>query len=411
MKFTSYGKTISFLYKQLPMFQRVGPKAMKMDLGNIEALMNALGNPQSSLRYVHIAGTNGKGSTAHFVASILQEYGLSVGLYTSPHYKDFRERVKINGFLIAKKDVVSFVNELVIKGIFKTIKPSFFEISVALAFYYFKKKNVDMVVLEVGLGGRLDSTNIITPLISIITNIGLDHQNTLGDTLAEIAVEKAGIIKSEIPVLIGEKQKETTPIFERIAKSKNAPIEYASVIEDAIIKKIELSNFHLNNTRTAIGAIRLLVKYYDFDINDQQIINGINNAPSNSAYFGRYQTLMNNPKVIADGAHNLPGVAMLFSCLALESYQQLHIVLGMVGDKPLDKVLALFPKEAIYYFCKANIPRGKEASLLQKEAGWIGLEGKTYTSVRKALASAKQSAHESDLIIVTGSIYTVAEVI
>ncbi len=407
----NYQSILSFLYRQLPMHQRIGPKAIKLDLSNIISLMDLLDNPQDQLKYVHVTGTNGKGSVSHYIASILQEAGHKVGLYTSPHYKDFRERCKINGQLIPKNYVVAFVNRLKVLGAFETLKPSFFEISVALAFDYFASSKVDGVVLEVGLGGRLDSTNIITPVLSVITNIGLDHQNTLGDTLVAIAGEKAGIIKQDIPVLIGEYQKEVKPVFEKKANSLDAPLYYSRDLlnKTSIQVKEAINPFYRRNVETSLSASYLLKDL--FNISEQHQRNGIENVRKNCYYIGRFQTLVSSPRVLADGAHNLPGLKALFGGIAKMSFGRLHIVLAMVGDKPLDKVLALFPKDAKYYFAKADIPRGKNKTVLKNEASSYGLLGKEYISVRKALAAAKQSAHKNDLVLVTGSIYTVAEVI
>ncbi len=393
------------------MHQRVGPKAIKLDLSNITRLMDLLGNPQQVLKYVHVTGTNGKGSVSHYIASILQEAGHQVGLYTSPHYKDFRERCKINGQLVEQKYVVSFVEKLHNLGAFEQLKPSFFEISVALAFDYFAFKKVDVVVLEVGLGGRLDSTNIIIPELAVITNIGLDHQNTLGDTLPAIAREKAGIIKQGKPVLIGEYQAEVQQVFVDKAKSLSAPLYQSKDVIAAFTYKIEknINPFYARNVQTSLAASLLISKA--FNISRKHQVDGIKNVRENCYYIGRFQFIDSAPKILADGAHNLPGLKAFLGGIESISYDKLHIVLAMVGDKPLEKVLSLFPNKAKYYFAKANIPRGKDANLLSQEAALYGLKGKSYISVRKALAAAKQSAHKNDLIVITGSIYTVAEVI
>ncbi len=416
----NYAEALTYLYSQLPMFQRTGPKALKYNLDNITQLMNALGNPQDSLKHIHIAGTNGKGSVSHMIASILQESGLKIGLYTSPHYKDYRERIRLNGQMINKRYVVSFLNRLQSLDSYSEIKPTFFEIGVAMAFCYFADNQVDYCVIETGLGGRLDSTNIITPILSIITNIGYDHQATLGDTLPEIASEKAGIIKHKVPVLIGEYQSEVQAVFDAAAKKTQSKLYAASTLlstsnllstkEMRSIDKQLSVQYLKTNFRTAIGAATIL-KGQGLPIKATHIINGIDNLSHNTKFVGRWQKLGDNPRVYADAAHNKEGITLLSTHLETLDYDKLHIILGMVGDKPLDKVLPLFPSQAKYYFAKANIPRGKAANHLQEEASIHHLYGKCYTSIRKALASAKLSAGKNDLVLVTGSIFTVAEVI
>lgn len=416
----NYEDTIDYLFTQLPMFQRSGPKVLKYDLSNIAKLMDCLENPQESLTCIHIAGTNGKGSVSHMITSILQEAGLKVGLYTSPHYKDYRERIRVNGTKIEEKSVIQFVNHLRESSKFKDIDPTFFEITVAMAFDYFKVEDVDICVIETGLGGRLDSTNIITPILSIITNIGYDHQAILGETLSQIAGEKAGIIKPNVPVLIGQRQDEVWSIFADKASECGTTIHEAKSIRagsDLLSQSqyLEIDN-HLSvpylktNARTAIASIYLVRQIYN-QITGDHIYRGLHRLYEHTEFMGRWQRLSLTPMVIADAAHNLEGITQLTQHLNSLSYDELHIVLGMVGDKPLDQVLPLLPSHAIYYFAKADIPRGKPAKDLQQEAKLYRLEGKCYTSVRKALTSAKQSASKNALVLVTGSIFTVAEVI
>lgn len=407
--FTTYKQAMSFLFEQLPMFQRVGPKALKFDLSNITRLMDALGNPQEGLTCIHVAGTNGKGSVCHYMASILQEAGYNVGLYTSPHYRDYRERIRYNGQLIEKQYVVKFLNRLISEDILTRLSPSFFEIGVAMAFCYFEDIQVDFAVIETGLGGRLDSTNIITPILSIITTIDYDHQATLGETLPLIAQEKAGIIKSNIPVVIGHRQVETEQVFKSKAQSLNAHIVFAEDVDPKIdFPSLSKIKYQQQNMHTASIALGILDRP-NVSLHHQKV--GIQNVSINTGYMGRWQTLSTRPHIIADAAHNQQGLSQLLVNLSTVSYCHLHVVLGMVSDKPITEALSLLPNEAKYYFAKANIPRGKSEKALKQEANTLGLEGKSYKSIRKALAAAKLSARENDLILVTGSIFTVAEVV
>jgi dihydrofolate synthase/folylpolyglutamate synthase len=406
----------------LPIFQRIGAAAYKANLDNTYALMEVLDQPQKKFKSVHIAGTNGKGSTAHMLASIYQEAGYKTGLYTSPHLKDFRERIRINGEMVSKEFVVDFVGKYANE--FKTISPSFFELTMAMAFQYFAEGKVDVVILETGLGGRLDSTNIVNPELSIITNIGKDHMQFLGDTLLEIAGEKAGIIKVNTPVLIGEKQSGIKTVFEEKAKELSAPLSYAEElvdleVEDFNIYRVTYSNkelfeslnfplrgtYQIKNLKTAIAAAMLL----DLPVN--AIKSGIENVLTNTHFAGRWQILSQNPLTICDTAHNEDGLSYVVKQLEETPHKTLHFVLGVVNDKVIDKILELLPKKAIYYFCKANIPRGLEAEILQAKAQEIGLEGKTYTSVNSALKASKIAATEEDLVFVGGSTFTVAEVV
>lgn len=428
-----YATILQYMYQQLPMYQRVGATAFKKDLSNIKALCAALGNPEQQFRAIHIAGTNGKGSTGHLLSGILQAGGYKVGLYTSPHYRDFRERIKINGNYISKAAVVQFVEEN--KALFGEIRPSFFEITVALAFQYFAHQKVDIAIIETGLGGRLDSTNIIMPLLSVITNISFDHQQFLGDTLPEIASEKAGIIKANIPVIIGEEQAESSTVFEAKAQSLNAPLSYASQhIKVALLdsnlthsyykidkgdqlffEKIKINlhgSFQTKNIATALHTIAILQQYYtDFKIDKKTIATAFEDLKKTTNYHGRWQLLGQNPTIIADSAHNEGGLKVVMAQLQTQSYQQLHIVLGTVKDKKLEKILKFFPKDAIYYFAKAAIPRGLEAKKLQTQAAELGLKGRAYVSVKNALQAAKRKAAKEDLIFVGGSIFVVAELI
>lgn len=407
--FSTYKQAMTFLFEQLPMFQRVGPKALKFDLSNIKILMDALDNPQDRLTCIHVAGTNGKGSVCHYMASILQEAGYNVGLYTSPHYRDYRERIRYNGQLIEKQYVVKFLNRLVTKNILNRLSPSFFEIGVAMAFCYFEEIQVDVAVIETGLGGRLDSTNIITPILSIITTIGYDHQATLGNTLPLIAQEKAGIIKSNIPVVIGQRQEETEYVFESQAQSLSAPIVFAEDVDPEIdyssLSKIKYQQYNMHTASIALGILDKL----NVSVKHQQL--GIQNVSINTGFLGRWQTLSTSPHIIVDAAHNQQGLSQLLINLSTVTYSHLHVILGMVADKPITDALALLPTNAKYYFAKADIPRGKPAKALKEEANTLGLDGKAYVSIRKALAAAKLSAQENDLILVTGSIFTVAEVV
>ncbi len=421
----SYANTLDYLLNQLPMFQRIGAAAYRKDLDNIIQLCDKLGNPQNKLKYIHVAGTNGKGSVTHIIASILQEQGYSVGVYTSPHYKDYRERIKINGKLISKQYVTAFVNKN--KAKFEPINASFFEITNAMAFQYFADKKVDFVVLETGMGGRLDSTNIITPLLSVITNISFDHQQFLGDTLAKIAEEKAGIIKQNVPVVIGEWQKETSQVFEEKAKSTSSILRFAS-------KKHELDNqketsaglhflwknksytsdlsgqYQFKNIATALCAIEVL-KDIGMNITEKAIRNGLKKVKENTYFIGRWMVRQQKPILIFDSAHNEGGLKSLVAQLKQLQFNQLHFVYGTVADKDLSKIFPLLPKKANYYFCKPNIPRGKSEIELHSEAYRAGLQGEAYSSVKKALKSALTKAGMKDVIIVSGSIFVVAEVL
>ncbi len=397
----NYKDTLKYLFSQLPMYQRTGAAAYKKDIGNIIEACNFLDNPHKKFKSIHIAGTNGKGSTAHLISSILQEAGFKTGLYTSPHLKDFRERIKINGVKISENDVISFVTTN--KKNFEKINMSFFEYTVALAFDHFAKEKVDIAIIETGLGGRLDSTNIISPEISVITNIGYDHMNLLGNTLEQIAIEKAGIVKEKTPVLIGRKQIETETVFEEKASQKNTSVFYAKQNE----VKFNVPNYQKENINTSISAIKIL----DWKISNQEINDGIKNVNQNTGLRGRWETLSKNPKIICDTGHNVDGISNIINQLKQIKFNKLHIVFGTVNDKKINDILNLLPKDAKYYFCKAKIDRALNADKLKSIANEYKLIGESFESVEKALLNAKNNAKKEDLIFIGGSTFVVAEVI
>ena len=402
----NYQQTLDYLFSRLPMYQRQGAAAYKTDIGNIVAASKHLENPHKKFKSIHIAGTNGKGSTAHMLASILQEVGYKVGLYTSPHLKDFRERIKINGKMILEKEVVSFVEEN--KIIFKEMNLSFFEFTVAMAFDYFAKEGVDIAIIETGLGGRLDSTNIINPGLAIITNISLDHTNLLGDTIEKIAREKAGIIKNKTPIIIGRKQKETTSIFKSIAKEKNAILIYASP-QKGYANDLK-GEYQKENINTVITAIKQLQKQ-GWTITENSTEHGLLKIVGNTQLIGRWQTVSSNPQIICDTAHNEDGIKEITKQLSNSKYEQLHIVFGTVDDKNLDPILRYLPKNAKYYFCNANIVRAMNAKDLRQKAAKHKLKGRAFPNVSEALRCAKDNANPKDLIFVGGSTFVVAEVV
>ena len=427
MNSLTYNETLKYLYNQLPMFQRVGKAAYKADLGNTLQMMEILNHPHHSFKSIHIAGTNGKGSSSHMIASIFQAAGYKTGLYTSPHMVDFRERIKVNGNLISKNEVVNFVKNY--NPIFEKIKPSFFEWTVALAFEYFKKCKVDIAIIEVGLGGRLDSTNVINPMASLITNIGFDHVDLLGNTLQQIATEKAGIIKLNTPIVISESQPKIKNIFINKAKLLNAPIYFADKIfkiQTSKIKngknellvnsnknqfkiKLDLTgSYQLKNT---IGVLQLInvVRLNNFKITDTQIIKGLSNVCLNTNFTGRWQILNSNPLVIADTGHNVDGIKQVLTSLKQVKYKNLHIVLGMVNDKDISSVLKMLPKKASYYFVKANIPRALNETVLKEQALNLKLKGECFASVKQGLNKAIKCANKNDLIFVGGSTFVVAD--
>lgn len=405
----TYPETLDWMFSQLPMYQKQGASAYKEDLTNTILLANHLHNPEKEIKTIHVAGTNGKGSTSHFLASILQEAGYKTGLYTSPHLKDFRERIKINGEDISEDFVVEFI--ALNKSFFEENQLSFFEMTVGLAFDYFRQEKVDIAIIEVGLGGRLDSTNIISPLLSVITNIGLDHIQFLGNTIEKIAFEKAGIIKPKTPVVIGEYTPETKPIFEKKANETQSEIFFASDLIEETYPSVLLGDYQKQNKKTVLQAIRVLQSQNQFQISEENIKNGFWNVVKNTGLQGRWQQLREIPKVICDTAHNKHGLEIVMKQVQNEKFDKLHIVLGVVNDKDLDDILPLFPKNANYYFCKPNIPRGLDALILQEKASHFGLTGKVFNSVTEAYSEALKNASESDFIYVGGSTFVVAEIL
>lgn len=405
----NYQETTAWMFKQLPMYQLQGAIAYKKDLTNTHLLINHLGNPHKNLKFIHVAGTNGKGSCSHMLASILQEAGYKVGLYTSPHLKDFRERIKINKEEITEEFVCDFIKSN--KTFFEANDISFFEMSVGLAFDYFAKEKVDIAVIEVGMGGRLDATNIISALVSVITNIGLDHTQFLGNTLEAIAAEKAGIIKPQIPVVIGEYTTETKNVFLANAKENNSPIYFASDLISENYPSDLIGEYQLHNKKTVLQTIKVLNSQTDFKISQENIESGLSNVVKNTGLMGRWQQLGEAPKIICDTAHNKNGLEIVLNQIKKEKFNQLHIVLGVVNDKDLEEVLPLFPKDAKYYFCKPNIPRGLDASILKEKATLFELKGEIYNSVSEAYKTAKESASTNDFIYVGGSTFVVAEIL
>lgn len=400
----NYNQTLAWLFKRLPMYQRVGAPAMRLGLDQMNRLSAALGNPHRSFKCIHIAGTNGKGSTAHMLASVLQTAGYTVGLYTSPHLKDFRERIKINGQPIDKDIVVDFVNQHL-----ETLEAgnySFFEATVGMAFSSFAKEQVDMAVIEVGLGGRLDATNIITPILSIITNISKDHQQFLGNTIEAIAGEKAGIIKENVPVVLGQNEKSVQKVILDKAKSLGSPVYFAKQTNDYTTDL--LGDYQKENLATASMALQVLS---EFDIDDRNRQEGLLSVAKNTGLQGRWQILADSPTVIADVAHNEAGIAAVMNQLQSMTYAQLHIVFGMVEDKDFEQVQQHLSKDATYYFCSPKVVRAKAVDQLFAEANRLGFNGKPYGSVSDALDAAKTMASPSDIILICGSLFVVAEVI
>jgi dihydrofolate synthase/folylpolyglutamate synthase len=443
----TYQQTLDYLFSQLPMFHRVGAAAYKADLTNTISLCEILGNPQHHFLSIHVAGTNGKGSVSHMMASILQESGLKVGLFTSPHLKDFRERIRINGKMIPKNVVTRFIESH--KGDFSRISPSFFEMTAGLAFDHFSKNRVDIAVIEVGLGGRLDSTNVINPIVSVITNISFDHMQFLGDTLEKIAFEKAGIIKQQVPVVIGETHPQTEGLFKQVAESLQAPIVFADSIyrvtrwesdspqrhEDTegkservlqvskfyrvsdstgeVYPHIEsplLGNYQRKNIATVL-AVRQALKQRRIPLDDKSILRGIKNVIRNTGFAGRWQVLSSNPLTICDTGHNESGLREVLEQIRQTPHHHLHFVFGVVNDKQIDHILTMLPREATYYFCKADIPRGMDAEELKQKAIQVGLLGESYPSVKRALEAASLKAGQDDLVFVGGSTFVVAEVV
>ncbi|WP_228239062.1 bifunctional folylpolyglutamate synthase/dihydrofolate synthase [Allomuricauda sp. M10] len=402
----TYKETLDWMFSQLPMYQQKGIVALNAKLDNIIQFSSYLGNPELKFKSIHIAGTNGKGSSSHMLASILQEAGYKVGLYTSPHLKDFRERIKINGKEVDKDFVKDFIAKH--KTFLEYHKLSFFEMTVGMAFTYFAEEKVDIAIVEVGLGGRLDSTNIITPEVSLITNIGLDHTHILGDTLEKIALEKAGIIKPGVPVVISERQPETETIFTLIAKQLRSKIVFADTLDQLEYTTDLLGDYQQNNMRGVVATIQQLEH---FKVSEKAISEGLKKVVANTGLMGRWQILQRNPLVVCDTAHNKEGLQWVIPQIAKQPYQKLHIVLGFVSDKDVKGVLKLFPKDAHYYFVRPNISRGMDVDVLQKLAEEEGLSGKAHASVKKGLKKALSKASKDDMIYVGGSTFVVAEVV
>jgi len=434
----NYQATIDYLYNQLPMFSRTGSSAIKKGLDNTLQLCALLDNPQQKFKSIHVGGTNGKGSTSHMLAAILQTAGYKTGLYTSPHLRDFRERIRVDGQMISEQAVIDFVARH--QTDFERIEPSFFEMTVGLAFDCFARAAVDIAIIEVGLGGRLDSTNVITPLLSIITNIGWDHMNVLGNTLPLIAAEKAGIIKPNVPVVIGEYQLEVADVFKQKAKAESAPIKFASeellVEEESGIENQEAGlrkvvvyrkdgppvladrhlaldltgSYQLKNLKTVLIAVDEL-RTQGFNISDEHIATALEQVRTLTGLNGRWHTLSEYPLTICDTGHNPDGIAEVLQNIASIPYRQLHFVIGMVNDKDSSKVLSMLPKNAIYYFCRPDIPRGLDAGELQQQAAAFSLKGEIYPSVKDALKAAQAKATDADLVFAGGSTFVVAEIV
>ncbi len=400
----TYKETLDWMFAQLPMYQHLGPSALNARLDKTIAFSEHLGHPETKFRSIHIAGTNGKGSSSHMLASVLQEAGYKTGLYTSPHLKDFRERIRINGSPISEEGVMQFIGAH--NSFLKKRRLSFFEMSVGMAFDYFAREKVDLAVIEVGLGGRLDSTNIVIPEVSLITNIGMDHTETLGNTLAKITREKAGIIKPGVPVVISETQEEVANIFREIAREKRAPITFADQTVNTVYPTSLLGDYQRMNVK---GVLATLGKLKGFPLRESHIKAGLMNVVENTGLQGRWQIVREQPRVIFDTAHNSEGLALTVGQVKKEPHNSLHFVLGFVKDKNLDLILPVFPKHASYYFCRANIPRGLDAEILQAEARRYGLVGAVYDTVPEALTAALGKAAESDVIYVGGSTFTVAD--
>ena len=403
----NYKETLDFLYAQLPMYQRIGSAAYKADLKNTIALMKALGNPENKFKSIHVGGTNGKGSTAHMIASVLQEAGYKTGLYTSPHLIDFRERIKINGKLIPEEKVVQFVKAS--KSIIESIKPSFFELTVGMAFDYFADEKVDIAVIEVGLGGRLDSTNVIRPEVSVITNIGIDHTQFLGDTKSLIAKEKAGIIKDYTPIVIGNADNDVEQIFRKKAAEAKAPIRFVSMSSISEYKIDLRGNYQTENQKTAELTLNILIEN-GWKITNSALKKGFSQVCKNTGLRGRWEKLGDNPKIICDTGHNAEGIKWISKQLTEESYETLHMVIGMVNDKNPETILKLLPKTAQYYFCESYIPRKLPLDKLVDASKQVGLKSSgNFNSVKDAYNFALSNAKKKDLLFIGGSTFVVAD--
>ncbi len=404
----NYQDTVSWMFQQLPMYQNKGKSAFKKDLTNTLKLSEHLGEPHNRFKSIHIGGTNGKGSTSHILASVLQETGYKIGLYTSPHLKDFRERIRINGKVISKQFVIGFIKRN--KTFLEANNLSFFEMTVGMAFDYFAKQKVDIAVIEVGLGGRLDSTNIITPELSVITNIGFDHTQFLGDTLEKIAEEKAGIIKENIPVVIGETHTITKTVFKSKAKETNSEIYFADQLIEDILNSDLKGSYQIHNIKTVIQSVEVL-RHSGFKISNSELKKGLLNVVKNTGLQGRWQVLEMQPKILCDTAHNKEGLTYVMQQLQTEKFNNLHIVFGVINDKDLSSIIPLLPKKATYYFCKPDVQRGLDAEILKKTFAENQVKGNSYSSVKEALNRAKSNANKTDLIYVGGSTFVVAEII
>ncbi|PTT02868.1 dihydrofolate synthase [Pedobacter sp. HMWF019] len=427
----TYPQTLDYLYSKLPMFTRIGAVAFKKDLHNTLAMCQELGNPQHKFKTIHVAGTNGKGSTSHMLAAILQQAGYKTGLYTSPHLKDFRERIRVNGKMVSKRFVTNFVGQQ--QAVIESLQPSFFEVTVAMAFSCFAEEKVDIAIIEVGLGGRLDSTNIITPEVSVITNISLDHTNMLGNTLKEIAFEKAGIIKPGIPAVIGEHHPETDPVFIQKATETGSPLFFAedeltlssirnskaylitSILNSTgtLLKDLQLDltgTYQLKNILTVVQTVQLLKKLH-YTISDEALFKALRSVKKITGLQGRWQILSQSPLIIVDTGHNIAGITEVLQNIRNTPHQQLHMVIGMVKDKDINGVLSLLPKDANYYFTQPDLERALPAEELASQSGKHHLKGKTFKIIKDALNAAKAAALPGDLIFVGGSTFVVAEVI
>lgn len=430
-EYMTYPETIDFLYSRLPMFSRIGESAIKKDLTNTRLLCEFLGHPEQQFKSIHVAGTNGKGSTSHMLAAALQSNGYTTGLYTSPHLYDFRERIKVNGSMISQDFVVSFVERL--RPAIASIDPSFFEVTVAMAFAYLAEQQVDIAVIETGLGGRLDSTNILLPEISVITNIGRDHMNLLGETLTQIAGEKAGIIKSGIPVVIGERHPETTPVFESTAAARQAPLYYAdnhyrtkTLQEQGQQLHVSIYNilkdkeqpfildlpgrYQAKNLATVLTALDVFQQNSRM-LEEQAVTKGINQTRALTGFRGRWETIRQEPRVIIDVAHNEDGIRVVLDQLQNTPFHKLHWIFGVVKDKDYQQMLQLLPPDASYYFTKAQIPRALDEHQLTQMAAAAGLKGDAYPDARQALEAALHAAEAEDLILVCGSIFLAGELL
>lgn len=430
----TYPEVLDFLYSQLPMFQRTGPAAYKDNLDNTLRLDQLFGNPHQSFKTIHVAGTNGKGSVSHMLASVFQDAGYKTGLYTSPHLKDFRERIKVNGNMISEEAVVNFTRLYLEKNETEALEPSFFELTVSMAFDYFRSMQVDIAVIEVGLGGRLDSTNIITPEVSVITNISFDHMALLGDTLPKIAGEKAGIIKTGIPVVVGESSNETNFVFEKTTGKMQTTIVFADQVYRAAYSMLTLDGkqslnitknkkpaypdlqidllgiYQRQNVPTVLKTIEILNEK-GWNLTEKNIRSGLKNTIRNTGLMGRWQIIGNNPLIICDTGHNPAGIKIVMEQINQTPYKELHVIIGLVNDKDQDEVLSLLPLKAHYYFTKASIPRATDPDQLASRAERFGLKGSCYSTVREAVSSAIGNAAKNDLIFVGGSTFVVAEIL